>query len=357
MNKTIAQLVSVIFYFVLMSPTTEVLAVGPGHNQWTQQPGQDGVASNVYAYPGQLWQAAPRPQVGVYPDRERRYRFRPWEGRKSGFDQSRRAVASTQPSWRPANPVLFTGYPGQSPDSRYRFRPMEVREEINPPPRWTYRPAQIEIPNHYVYRPIKAKRASNSVDHRRLAAPVPPAIEGYGYTAPRPGMIAPGSPPIRYLPNRYLPGYNPAWQARWNPGYQGYRADIAGYPAQRRVAAPRYTANMPVSRYRFRPLNQPGPQAYPYPGERARYAANPYFATPGQARYMSGQPYPYPWYRYGMPPRVPPTPAMARAGWRPLMPNPYGVDWYDGQADGEGAWYKLAEQQQWPRVSQHEPLD
>jgi hypothetical protein len=39
------------------------------------------------------------------------------------------------------------------------------------------------------------------------------------------------------------------------------------------------------------------------------------------------------------------------------IPKRHGVDWYDGMADGEGAWYQLTGQQAWPRVSQQLPID
>jgi hypothetical protein len=52
-----------------------------------------------------------------------------------------------------------------------------------------------------------------------------------------------------------------------------------------------------------------------------------------------------------------PYPGMQYAMQRPYAPNRYGVNWYDGHGDGEGAWYQLAGQQAWPRVSQYLPLD
>jgi hypothetical protein len=63
-------------------------------------------------------------------------------------------------------------------------------------------------------------------------------------------------------------------------------------------------------------------------------------------------------YQYGMRPgtyprMATPYPGMQQAILRAEIPNRYGVDWYDGQADGEGAWYKLAGQGEWPRVSQY----
>lgn len=368
MNKTISQLIPAICCLVLMSQSSVAQAAVPGHEQWRPLPGQDSAPGSGNAYlgpPGAVLPPAHRPRVGNYLHGEMPYRFRPWEGGGNGYDQSRRAALPKQPFWRPAKAAAFAGYPRQGIDGRYRFRPMETRNNSDVPMRWTYRPSQIEIPNNYVYRPLKSRQVRHSIDQRRVPVPVPPAMVAYGYNprdpmfspygyfgVPGPGMYAPGFDPFGHMG-----GYNPAWSAGPNLAHPGYRAGIAGYPVPRGAVAPRYTADMPASGYRFRPLIQPGTQRSRYRGQWARYAANPYVAAPIPPGYMPARPYPYGRYRHQMPPPISPAAVTAQAMWRPVMPNRYGVDWYDGRADGEGAWYKLAEQQEWPRVSQYEPLD
>lgn len=335
MNKTIAHLIPGIFCLMLMSSASAWEAGAPGHSQWRPLQGQEGAIANGAAGIGQSAQLpppAPWQRVADYPNAQRAYRFRP-----------------------------FAGYPGQGTDNRYRFRPMEAAQKRSAPLRWTYRPAQIEIPNHYVYRPLNARQARASVTQQRRSRPVPPGLGDYAYNTRAPrfypygrfGAPTPGSIPPYFAPYRYPSAQNPAWTARPGLTYPGYGNDVAAYPVPRRAAVPRYSANMPYSGYRFRPRGQSGPQRYRYRDQRARYAVNPYAPPPNHPRYMPGQAYAYGRYRGWSPPVGLPAPGMEQAMWRPVVPNRYGIDWYDGQADGEGAWYKLAEQREWPRVSQY----
>jgi hypothetical protein len=131
----------------------------------------------------------------------------------------------------------------------------------------------------------------------------------------------------RYPVNRFTNSY--PWQGK-----------IADNRNRWNHSKPRYTGQTPYSRYRFRPLNRPGLGDHPYPVpyyQRSRPGWGPYNAAmpPGWQPYMAMRSQGAPW------------PGM----------NRHGVDWYDGMGDGEGAWYKFAGQQEWPRVTQHLPDD
>jgi hypothetical protein len=244
-------------------------------------------------------------------------------------------------AWRPATPVDYRGFPAKAAGSQYRFRPMDRQRRAAAPMKWTYRPSRIDIPNHYVYRPLRVKHNRNATDQRISNAPRVPGTYDYGFK-PRDS---------RY--HGYRPFRAPSYDAyRYHDRNQRYAAErstgrYTGQPMARRYSylrdysASRYAGRMPSGGYVFRPLDRPGRDAYRYRGQPRRYSANPY-PVPGYQHRVPG------WdYRY----------AMQQPIQRPNMPNRYGVDWYDGRGDGEGAWYQLAGQQEWPRVSHYSPLD
>jgi hypothetical protein len=67
--------------------------------------------------------------------------------------------------WRPTTPTGYAGFSGNGDGSQYRFRPMDREQRRVAPLKWTYRPSQLKVPKHYVYRPLQVKRNRNSVDH------------------------------------------------------------------------------------------------------------------------------------------------------------------------------------------------
>jgi hypothetical protein len=152
--------------------------------------------------------------------------------------------------------------------------------------------------------------------------------------------------------NHNLGPYSHSAVNRFANGYPGRGVVVDNHNGRKYSTPPRYMGQTLYGRHRFRPLNRPGWSGYRDPRESVRYATNPY-PVPNYQQNGSG------WVPYNpvMPGRQPYM-AMHYPGMhRPSMPNRYGVDWYDGMGDGEGAWYKLAGQQEWPRVSQYQAPD
>ncbi|MES9968725.1 MAG: hypothetical protein ABW092_01745 [Candidatus Thiodiazotropha sp.] len=231
------------------------------------------------------------------------------------------------------------------------------------PARWTYRPAQIEIPNHYVYRPLKVKPTRHTADRQRVRPPTEPVIEPYGVKQwdPMPYGYHPMGTPMPYSA---LPSYDPYLYTPRDNRYTAYRPSeryyygnrhSSRYPSPRVYSSPRYTGYMPINRHRYRPITRPVTGRYPYPVRPAWIASSPYPA-PNDPWRSPAWSYPNTMTPAWQPAMGMPYPGMQQAMRHPGMANPYGINWYDGRGDGEGAWYKLAGQQEWPRVSQYSPM-
>jgi hypothetical protein len=215
----------------------------------------------------------------------------------------------------------------------YRFRPMEREPRGTASLKGIYRPAQFEIPNHYVYRPLQVKRNRNLVDQQRLRRPTGRGMHVYGYTPspiPYSGLAVPSSESFRY-PDRYRRDYAERLADR------DFGQPIASrYPNSQGDPSPRYSGQVPFDELRFRPLKRSKWDGYH--GRSDRYAADP-------GSVPNYQSWPPDWgCQYGMQsgwyPRMPmPHPGMQQAMRRAKMPNRYGTNWYDGRGDGEGAWY------------------
>ncbi len=295
--------------------------------------------------------AAPDPRLSVAG-----YRFRPWD--TQAHDQSRspggfphQAPAVTyrgqQPGWQPAPPVAAHGmtrapmaYPGNRafrtanayPVPGYRFRPLQAKRPVRDMSAPRYRPVQVRIPNRYVFRPLNP--VARPAPHRPVtASPRQPPVyaspsymywPGYAYSPALQGSR--GTHPVfPYAVSRgYAPGVE-SFDPRWIKGYPSY--PMAYTPGINR---------MPGYRSRFRPelaAKAPANRAYHfrrYPHQR-RYAAGPaYVWRRDRGRYAG---YQTPYANGERAAYLPPV--------SPSRVNRYGMDWYDGRGDGEGAWYRL----------------
>lgn len=392
-NKSYALLISGIFGLVLMPSTSALEGAYPGSYSWRPVAAKDAPSTNENVFShgaGQNLRAGSDPRAWGHNyawQRSQSYSFRPWDERRArvggptpvrmpataqpvydrpyeGYRASQSA-AIPQPGYRGAAiPAINTGRPGYGFNDQYRFRPMDPQQHKGGSAyEWTYRPAQIDIPNHYVYRPLKVPNSRQAVHQQPKPMAAMPGMSDYAYAYQGPVLYG-YQPPSRipmadmavpgYGANDYLDPYRrytlnrPA--ARWGYPWQGEAVENQR-PWGR--SAPRYTGQSPYPPgHRFRPVRRPGWGGYGYVPQADRYATNPYplpnyqHSLPGRAPYNAGMPG---WQPYA---------AMHYPGMRrPGAPNRYGVDWYDGMGDGEGAWYQLAGQQTWPRVSQHLPLD
>ena len=287
------------------------------------------------------------------------YRFRPWEAAVESQRPLQQAYPQQapvarypahQPAWRPTAPSTtarapqwhaqapvsypverMVQAPGPYAHTGYRFRPYQQPAKPQTAPR--YRPVQVQIPDRYVFRPLNP--VASPAPQRPSAIPAPVTAP---YSAPATG---------------YLPGhaaYYPPRQRSVSP-YQAYRYApshrsgwVAGYPQPRRMAAYPTYPSFPVA---YAPGFSPMPQFRPRPGpEMARPAqsSRPFSARRHfhQQRYVPGPAYAWrqgaPRYaRYQAPYAYGPQSAYAP----PVRSNRYGMNWYDGRGDGEGAWYSL----------------
>ncbi|MES9816012.1 MAG: hypothetical protein ACH255_07100 [Candidatus Thiodiazotropha sp.] len=400
-NKTYALLITGIFSVMLMPSTSAVEGASyPGAGKWRPIQGQNRLNVNwndLSPQPGQnVWPAAWARGNDFSLHRPQPYSVRSWKGHAGhhknlassvpntsaapydrpdngayvipaklhnpGYQGAQEAVVPRQFNWRPAAQSARAGQLKYGPNSQYRFRPMEQERQREAPPRWTYRPAQLEIPNHYVYRPLKVQQRRNHTDQQRQRRSAVPGMQDYGpnpwdpvrYGYDRSWMPMPGSASSPYDPYRYLDSYNQYSAAQSNGRYL-WRGDRVGYPVPRGYTAPRYSGHGPFTGHRFRPLKRSGWDRYRYRGMPDRYAVGSYPVANYQWRRPD-------WANYDTMRREwQPQMAMSYPGPHPMRrpdaPNRYGVNWYDGRGDGEGAWYKLAGQREWPRVSQYLPVD
>ena len=324
------------------------------------------------------------------PDRTA-YRFRPWDGDERRTQSAFRPVApapapgfvsywgglpvnharlprhpaNTQsrmsgprgaayPGWMPPVPVASAEHyraPG------YRFRPMQAASPPGQDGRLVYRPLQVNIPEHYIFRPLNPLRHTS----------VPAAVAQRQFHAPEayPAMPYPAmSYPAMSYPDAQFRPFNPYPVRPWpmnRYAYGGYPAPWGGYAAVPQPwpapawATPRVTPMPPYYAHGMGAPERFPPRPEPFP-ERARNDGYYRFAQRGMMpppRYTYGAPdWRYQPYRQRS--RMP-YPDDARMAFRPPGPparlNPYGVDWYDGRGDGDGAWYKLP-QGSWPAVTQ-----
>jgi hypothetical protein len=361
---------------------------------WSQAaPARDGWQAGAYPMPVQPTGA--RTAVPRFADQGARlraagYRFRPWEGPAPGNGSyqvnPRRqmpvaAYSADRPVWRPTAQVgkprpasvpvwrppvpsdvgmtypAAGGFSAPVPSSGggYRFRPVDTtkRAQVQNAPR--YRPVQVRIPEGYVFRPLN---------------PV-------ARTAPRQtAQSAPG----------FTPAYSSAAIGNW-PGYayspwqyQAYRPyphhfaaplprfeQAAAYPDPRWAVYPPYPAAYAPS---MRPMPGFRPRSRPEIVRRGAVNRHSYAQRyPRQQRYAPGRAYAWPqgresFARYRVP-NVYGSRSVYQPPVAPARVNRYGMNWYDGQGDGEGAWYRLtlnaeptvSQSQEYSGVSPFEPAN
>ncbi|MCG8488996.1 MAG: hypothetical protein MI756_16100 [Chromatiales bacterium] len=322
-----------------MIPTAELKAeggYGAGKSPW-----QIPASNNATGY-GQNWyQGQPNYAGNRFAARPSAYRFRPWSGERQPTPQKAR------PSYSAFNPM-------QQPHQGYRFRPMKQTQATPPAavasPAVAYRPANITIPDHYVYRPLNpVKKAKPSV-YANNTSRAYPHFPRYGYGAYRPMPARPTAHPVnpgvidRPLPTpRYVYGSGLHSGHKFRPDHRVYAPTAYGRPMPTMNPMPGYAYNRWPQPLRFRPAPQ---FRVPQPA----YAYLPPNRYPGMVHhYPAGG---TPWGRYAAPM------AQHYPNWQTQPERHAGsdskrVNWYDGRSDGEGAWYKLTQQQNWPQVSQN----
>ncbi len=320
-------------------------------------PGQASSAQGVA--PGGVWgHNSPLTPTMGYPDNPvtSGYRFRPWsEAERSRQHAPPNSRASSVPPW--GGYAGMRSAPGQTTRvaPRYRFRPLAPQPRSAPPqPQgYVYRPMQIEIPGQYVYRPLNPVKQAPRPSYR---PPLPTGFPRYagrprvpgGYAYPRYPAYYPQPPMgLRTQPqSRYVYG-NPYMGPRFRPQpaadryvahySRPYQGPIPGYANRERRMRP--LPGYP-QRYVWRPWGEPHPsRGY---GSQSGYPGR--YDTAMRERPV--------WEPRGLPQAVAPVTPNPGAASRRMVQNRYGVDWYDGQTDGDGAWYKLVENKEWPRVSQ-----
>ncbi|MET0066154.1 MAG: hypothetical protein ABW076_07395 [Candidatus Thiodiazotropha sp.] len=285
------------------------------------------------------------------------YRFRPWTEREARLARQHSAAypAPFQAApWSAQRPPIPSNNPMHNRTvPQYRFRPMNPAQ----PDRVTkagfvYRPMQIQIPREYVYRPLNPVKATPRGNYRppvpsvpRYAArPVPPFGNNYrGYpNYPLPPMGVRSQPESRYVYGHrpVAPRFRP-----WSPA-ERYVAD---YPRMYPRAFPGVAYRDP----RVRPF-QGYPRTYAWRPRQGDYRVDHRSVRNDGPRtrypnWLRGRPaWGYPEVASSAPYVMGPGDAQAHAD----VQNRYGVDWYDGRSDGDGAWYKLMETPEWPRVTQ-----
>ena len=286
------------------------------------------------------------------------YRFRPWEGSVDTHRQPQRpfpqqapvsANRGYQPGWRPtsapaasAQPATPLAYPARRvgyntashPMPGYRFRPLQKAQSAGHEQTQRYRPIQVQIPDRYVFRPLNP--VARPTPARRTAPPAPmtpvyagPPLQGnwpgYAYAPPRQQSRPSYWGHSPYAPT---PGYgrsmgypDPRWAFRPNPYPRTHFPGRNTMPGFRPRSRAEVAANAPF---------YPHPQFRPHPLQR-RYAPGPSYVWRPEQRRFPGYQSPY-----AAAPR-----SVYRPPVTPARLNRYGMDWYDGRGDGEGAWYRL----------------
>ncbi len=225
--------------------------------------------------------------------------------------------------------------------AQYRFRPLQKRAPLVSQPRLKYRPMQVEIPQHVRFRPLnpvaQTRLGHNQENRYRHMWPQPNS-----YAQQQPGYAYPVQSMQR---NRYVYNYNYPEARDWRSNYNAWQAPAPQPIVPSPMAMPGYVWRAPAPRFRTQPL----PRQMHYPSAYPRHAYNmgPYWGQNRQPGYPA-YPQPMPNIYNGYSSRLP----MARPQWQAPANRYSGTDWYDGQHDGEGAWYQLASRNQ-PTVSQH----
>ncbi|MCG7945884.1 MAG: hypothetical protein N0E59_08670 [Candidatus Thiodiazotropha taylori] len=324
-----------------MIPTAELKAEG-GYGA-AKYPWQSAAVNGVPGY-GANWQHRQPNSVGNrFTSSPSAYRFRPWSGERP------RTAQGAAPHYTAYNQM-------QQSHQGYRFRPMKPAQaprQVAATPAVAYRPANITIPDHYVYRPLNPVKKANPRSYANNTPRVYPQMPRYGYGAYQP---VPAMQPVYRADPRMIQRPSPAARYVYGNGrYSGhkFRPDHRGYapvaygnyrrPPMQMNRMPGYAYSRRPEPFRFRPapqLRMPQP-AYAYlPANRYPGMVQPYQAGVAPwGRYAAPMPYAYPNWR---------MPAERYAGT-----DNKRVNWYDGHSDGEGAWYKLTQQQSWPQVSQN----
>ncbi len=320
---------------------------------------------------------AERPAIPRYAEtarsmREQGFRFRPWDGTNASqlpqrpvyprpADSSHWGGARVNggPAYVPAvpaeNPQQFQPWstagwrPSGTPVGRmprrtadqpwsaqgYRFRPLAPARQSQLDRQIRYRSLQVQIPDRYVFRPLNpVARTATPPTPRQPAWSYPPVAYSMGYNGYTPYA---SMPPGSWNPDVYAaPAYAALPWGGMPPAYgRPLRMPQQHYPP------PAYAQGMnPMPR--FRPDRPLGRDHYGQRGHGQRYARQ----HPAWRRPMTPQ---APYWAYQ---RRIPLYAYNGYGWdrrteqRQTIPparlNRYGTDWYDGRADSEGAWYRLA---------------
>ncbi|MEW8508653.1 MAG: hypothetical protein AB2598_18330 [Candidatus Thiodiazotropha sp.] len=402
-KKRFVLLIPGILFTMLMPSASALEGSAPSYNQWRPLADRSMAAEWAGRHQGPVQSMSTAPWKGVQrnPNLDgQAYRFRSWgdgktqrarvsmhatpgsnyaayQNRQSvkiaqearfqmpsyGYQQPQPAVYPKHLNWRPVSAAPGTAPAAYGVDNRYRFRPMQRTDKRTAPARWTYRPLQIDIPNTYVYRPLRVNKPANRVDRHIPAPPTMPQVSGYGSGNKDPyaygfgylGAPAQSLPSSDYQPRQQPVNYHNYRSAGSVAGHPGFNTHAWGYRFPRDRYSPRYAINMPFNSYRFRPLRRPGGERYRHRGPQPpRYAINP----PVYPSTFSPLPPTHVYaYRSWMPPLGYPHPGMEQALRQPVATNRFGTNWYDGEADGEGAWYKLAGELEWPRVSHFSPVE
>jgi hypothetical protein len=323
-------------FSVSMIPTAELKAEG-GYGAANYHPWQRPANSRVAGY-GHTWQQG-QPGYGVnsYPASRSAYRFRPWSGARLPTPKSSRY-----------------GYPAYNqiyqPVQGYKFRSMPqqqaLRQAALAAPAIAYRPANITIPDHYVYRPLNPVKKAKPRFYVNNTPRAHPPFPGYGYTAyqPMPGVhtaeLANRQISRAHRTPRYVYGNGLDTRYKFRPDPRIYRTAAHGRPIRGMNSIPGFAYNRWPEPMRFRPTPQfrathPG---YTYPPTN-RYPATVHNDPDVDVFYTAPISQSYP--------------NRQKRPEHHVKSQRKQVDWYDGRADGEGAWYKLTEQQHWPEVSQN----
>jgi hypothetical protein len=253
-----------------------------------------------------------------------------------------------------AGTALRYDYPGQSVQShqayqppgmahaspQYRFRPMQKRVPVETRSRLKYRPMQVEIPQHVRFRPLNPvaqtrQRPAQSNRYQQMWQ------QPNHYVLQQPGFPTHAQPWPR---DRYV--YNYPHARGWYPNNNAWWAPAPQPMMPMPMAMPGYAWREPAPRFRPQPQSQSRQIYYPPVYRRYPQSPQPYWAQNRFAGYPV-RPYPAPTIYNRYPARLP----MARPQWQAPVDRYSGTDWYDGQRDGEGAWYKLANRNL-PAVSQ-----
>ncbi len=295
--------------------------------------------NSAQGYGQNRYQRQPSHAGSRYSARPSAYRFRPWSG------EPQRIPHVARPAYGPFDRM-------QQPRQTYRFRPTKLTQATSPvvvaPPALAYRPANITIPEHYVYRPLNPVKKAEPGSHANNISRANPHFSRYGYGAYRAARTMPTAHPADHeMINRpppaprYVYGGGLRSVHKFRPDHRVYGPMAYAGPMSAMTPSP-YAYNRWRQPLRFRPAPQ-------FRASQPAYAYLPPDRSPGMLHhYPAGG---VPWGGSAGPaPRSYPDWRIQRYAGSASQ----RVDWYDGRSDGEGAWYKLTEQQNWPQLSQNQ---